>query len=473
VGICILHFDDDISAIPASPWEKTGDTLRWDVDGTIYTGLDIPTHTLGAGDGIVTITSTDGWAGVTDIVLNYEDTSIPWTGPFPNLKNLDLDIFDRLIVNNCDLEYDLSSLDGLSTLTYVSAAQMDTATGDIGDLADMVNMYIFTPRGSPNITGDISVIAGWNDTLAVCYLNDTSIYGDIAAFADKTIFLLSCDNCVGVYGDLADLTNSTFWDLHLESTSISGNISAFSGITDINEIRLSYTDAEGDLSSLVGLSSLDHLYLRDTVIEGDFGPVVSGMYNDPNVQSTHIYLTGCANVYGNTDAFLSNTNFGSLSLVGTQAEGELSDFNTQINLTQLYLNGVTGITGDLSDLTPNNDLLYLTLSNNPNITGDVGDLTGNFRQLYLQNTSITDVTSQFVNRYLIDLNLSNNSLDSDAIDQVIYNYYLIRNTLFLTSYYTINLQNTAIPSATGLSYKTTLENLNWSGAGGINIIVDS
>lgn len=49
---------------------KTGDTLRWDVDGTVYSQNNLPAHTLGAGAGVVTVSSTDIWTGLTLFAFN-------------------------------------------------------------------------------------------------------------------------------------------------------------------------------------------------------------------------------------------------------------------------------------------------------------------------------------------------------------------------------------------------------------------
>lgn len=57
---------------------KSGAALRWNVDGTVYVQTNLPTHTLGAGAGIVTVSSTDGWSGVTIFDLNTNNFDCPF-----------------------------------------------------------------------------------------------------------------------------------------------------------------------------------------------------------------------------------------------------------------------------------------------------------------------------------------------------------------------------------------------------------
>ena len=63
--------------------QKTGDTLRWDVDGSVYTQNNIPSHSNAS---IVTVSSTDGWGGITKFFI--EDN--PLSGGCP-----------RFAFNNC------------------------------------------------------------------------------------------------------------------------------------------------------------------------------------------------------------------------------------------------------------------------------------------------------------------------------------------------------------------------------------
>jgi hypothetical protein len=63
-------------------FQKGGATLRWQVDGTTYTQNNLPSHTLGAGAGIITVSSLDGWAGV----LNVQITDNALSGTLPSFR---------------------------------------------------------------------------------------------------------------------------------------------------------------------------------------------------------------------------------------------------------------------------------------------------------------------------------------------------------------------------------------------------
>ena len=97
--LILFHFDDDLISADYQPWKKTGTTLRWDCDGSVSYGLIIPNHILGDGDGIMTITSTDGWGGVTGINVSGSPTvgSRPYTGQWPNLQNIGFSSVDSLL----------------------------------------------------------------------------------------------------------------------------------------------------------------------------------------------------------------------------------------------------------------------------------------------------------------------------------------------------------------------------------------
>lgn len=62
----ILSFDDDISLKTIS---KSGATLVWQLEESIYTQDNLPNHTY-TGDGLGILTSPDGWSGVTGFRLD-------------------------------------------------------------------------------------------------------------------------------------------------------------------------------------------------------------------------------------------------------------------------------------------------------------------------------------------------------------------------------------------------------------------
>jgi len=79
---------------------KSGATIRWNIDGTIYNQNNLPAHTKGAGAGIATLSSTDGWSGVTGFRVNNNSFS----GNCPNLAFPNVTVFnssDNSFSGNC------------------------------------------------------------------------------------------------------------------------------------------------------------------------------------------------------------------------------------------------------------------------------------------------------------------------------------------------------------------------------------
>jgi hypothetical protein len=79
---------------------KSGATIRWNIDGTIYNQNDLPSHTKGAGAGIVTLSSTDGWSGVAIFRIN----SNSFSGNCPNFAFPAVTLFwidNNSFIGNC------------------------------------------------------------------------------------------------------------------------------------------------------------------------------------------------------------------------------------------------------------------------------------------------------------------------------------------------------------------------------------
>lgn len=60
----------------ANAWTKTGATLRWNQDGTITSSNTMPAYTRGTNLGIVTVSSTDGWNGMTSLYIRQNYNSV-------------------------------------------------------------------------------------------------------------------------------------------------------------------------------------------------------------------------------------------------------------------------------------------------------------------------------------------------------------------------------------------------------------
>ena len=69
---------------------KSGSLLKCNLDGVIVTQNNLPAYTRGTNAGIVTMTSTDGWSGVTALALNTN----PFTGVQPNFNTPNVTSFN-------------------------------------------------------------------------------------------------------------------------------------------------------------------------------------------------------------------------------------------------------------------------------------------------------------------------------------------------------------------------------------------
>jgi hypothetical protein len=96
-----------IGTTSARTISKSGATLRWDCDGTIFNQNNLPAYSRGANNGILICSTTDGWAGVTQFrifsnqfsgvapnwnlpnctIFRIDDNSFSGTAPNWNLPN--------------------------------------------------------------------------------------------------------------------------------------------------------------------------------------------------------------------------------------------------------------------------------------------------------------------------------------------------------------------------------------------------
>jgi hypothetical protein len=75
--------------LSSNAWSKTGATLRWNQSGAITSSNTMPAYTRETNLGIVTVSSTDGWNGVTGINMNQTGSSVnSYYGNFPNFHRL-------------------------------------------------------------------------------------------------------------------------------------------------------------------------------------------------------------------------------------------------------------------------------------------------------------------------------------------------------------------------------------------------
>jgi hypothetical protein len=77
---------------------KSGNLLKWNLDGVTVTQNSLPAYTKGTNAGIITMTSTDGWSGVTTFTIHAN----LFYGSLPSFR----------FFNVTDLEYHLNSFNG-------------------------------------------------------------------------------------------------------------------------------------------------------------------------------------------------------------------------------------------------------------------------------------------------------------------------------------------------------------------------
>lgn len=69
---------------------KSGNLLKWNLDGVTVTQNILPAYTKGTNAGVVTMTSTDGWSGVTALAINTNS----FTGVHPNFNTQNVTSFN-------------------------------------------------------------------------------------------------------------------------------------------------------------------------------------------------------------------------------------------------------------------------------------------------------------------------------------------------------------------------------------------
>ena len=69
---------------------KSGNLLKWNLDGVTVTQNSLPAYTKGTNAGVVTMTSADGWGGVTAFAININS----FTGVQPNFNTQNVTSFN-------------------------------------------------------------------------------------------------------------------------------------------------------------------------------------------------------------------------------------------------------------------------------------------------------------------------------------------------------------------------------------------
>src|SRR3989338_2301675 len=129
---------------------------------------------------------------------------------------------------------DLGQLKELTCLEFADFYNQGIS-GDLENLRELTNLKVLNLHTNPNVYGDICVFSKATELKSLKLAFDEKIYGNIFCLKDTNLNAL-----------------------YLSGTNITGNISALSGLTNLEELTLS--DPETDSSKFYGnLASLDNL----------------------------------------------------------------------------------------------------------------------------------------------------------------------------------------------------------------------
>ncbi|MGI6105939.1 MAG: hypothetical protein ACOYD7_07120 [Raoultibacter sp.] len=287
-------------------------------------------------------------------------------------------------------------------LERIYLAAIDLSSSDLSDLSTHPNLENFKAVYMPenDIKGNVEVFSKCTQ-LEYFALNDTpgEESGRVTGSLD---FLGSCPNLKSVGMNSTAVTglidtmfagNDNIEMIILNCPGITGNLSVFSGTTELNYVHFEKSQIEGDIAHLSGNNWLSHLCLNSK------------------------------GVTGNLSDFLSNMNeIVYFNIANTSLSGSLADIGTRGAYQYINASGV-GITGDLSDLTESFTrsamFMNLNLSDNPAITGDIALFSDLYKEnsltalstLNLKNTAVSgDVATLAVVDSLQAINLSETSV---------------------------------------------------------------
>ena len=310
--ILLFEIDDDLVDRDII---KSGATMRWDCEGTVYVQNNMPDHTY-AGNGIVTISSTDGFAGITHLDLSGEVGRYPfnktttfrmpkWSSICPNLIYIN--------ISNSDFRAAVDSLLGLHSVdtlyTYGNGNRELPISGDAGKLNDLnpsrviayfssmylcidslytwTNLkYLYWFRRAGKVWGDLAATQYWSDDMTYLQISADSIYGsgtalqsktnlreiglsnvyggrtitinndDIAAMTGLTIIHIVSDSAdIDIEEALAPLNpiNINFGGTSTNDETIYGNISVLSDMTRIQVVEMEgHSNVVGSIGSVAG-----------------------------------------------------------------------------------------------------------------------------------------------------------------------------------------------------------------------------
>lgn len=393
-------------------WVKTGDTLRWDADGTVYDDSNnLPAHEIGEGDGILTVSTTDGWGGVTEIHIGLGIL----TGVMPNLRTAGFDFLESINLANAGFSATFDRFP--SSLTFMNARESNLSD-DVANACHLINMVkwhagkAWTSKVYGNLNLPISCMP---DIEVINFDYNPDVYLDLEVFEGRSnvtyIGMRSNTHTGGDIYHLRDNLDMTHIGLNGFLGGMCGDASHLSNMTDMNFIALASAYIVLDMSDVEDMVNMLNFNVEDYGsgnMTGNTACVVNW---------THKQYFECAGTYIEVDIahFANEDDLRVINCHHTSAVGDLADLSTCPNLIECQVHGCTGIT----------------------------------------------VTDRFVNPGLRWTKCRDCDFNQTEIDQILHDWKLLvvdEAEPFTTNNYIIWLDGVnAVPSATGLTDKAAIE----------------
>ncbi len=278
--IYLLTIDGDITARGIT---KSGDIIRWDIDGTVYDQNNLPDHTLGVGDGVLTFSSTDIWSGITVFNISVNN----FTGTCP-----------EFVFANCTqfyvFENDFTGALNISNFTSLTEFRCEI-NANITSIANPVSSAIFThyTADNCNLTGTLDISNLLLGGIFKVHLNTglTSIINPVSSEIIVNYYAYGC-NLTGNL-DMSGLTGLGGQFLVNDNpllTSISNPTSS--------EVFVTYYVYSCNLTGALDLSGL-------TGFGGGFlansNPLLTSIINPESSEVLNTYIAHSCNLTGTLD----------------------------------------------------------------------------------------------------------------------------------------------------------------------------
>jgi RHS repeat-associated protein len=222
------------------------------------------------------VSSLAGLTKLTDLILNLSGQVTGDISSFSSLRNLTLlvvsiaeltgDISSLSVLTNLNtlllgdnhVSGDISSLGSLTNLTYLGLARMQL-NGSIDSFSNLTQIQRLILDDVGYISGNLSSLSGLTNLLTFI-LRDANLSGDIGSLSIpnlRTLWLLNSGNLTGNLGSLSSLDLSSLYIIFNQQSQVSGDLSAFSNMSNLTSLGINHCPLTGNFSSLPnGLISL-------------------------------------------------------------------------------------------------------------------------------------------------------------------------------------------------------------------------